>query len=201
MHIISWWNCEITCGLVTRQPSNPFDERSLLPRFKVLQFEELTSSKTWRSQLLENMWLQAPGAPGSRLDHQFKAPRPRCQIWNFNPWQSGRFSHVSLWKFWTLSIKEPGHPHLDGAFRIHAVLACTAAVGCQILLLQRWGWGQRPLMSWGSPGPTGENARWGGGGRDGSGCGVRSDNGWWCLANNQHRLKDFQTSGHKEEER
>lgn len=57
-----------------------------------------------------------PAALGLCSDSQLKAPGPRCQVWNFNPGQNGRFSHISLWKSWTPSAQDtPRHPGLDGA--------------------------------------------------------------------------------------
>lgn len=144
---------------MTRQPSNPSDERSLLSRFKVLQFEELTSSKTQRSQLLENMWSQVPGAPGSYYPALGYALTVNSKLHDQDV-KSGLLIHDIAGdfllfhcgnKFWTLSIKEPGHPHLDGAFRIHVVLACTASLCSQTLLPQRLGLGQSPLMPSGAP--------------------------------------------------
>lgn len=77
-------------------------------------------------------------------------------------------SPVSLWRFWTLSIKEPGHTRLDAVFRIHMVLARIASILLSNPASPKAGMpAKTPDVLKGPPGPIGEDAL---GGRDG---------GWW----------------------
>lgn len=158
MQVTSLWNSEITRVMIMIPAAlwnDHMDAR--FSNLKSPRLPKLGDHCSWGPAA------PRPGSPGpcsSALglcsDNQFRAPRPRCQTWNFNPWQSGRLSPVWWQKFWTPSTKKPGYPGLDRVPRIQmdgVGLACAAGTCHPSLVLQRLGGGKDPWCPLGTSWP------------------------------------------------